>query len=77
MKPGERVLWLRSPQKNSILHGWRLERIPGEIVRICRRRIRIKVWLRGIEKIVSVDPENVLYEEFQPQISQIAQNEFS
>ncbi len=38
-----------------------MERIPGEIVRICRRRIRIRVWLRGKEKLVNVDPENVIY----------------
>jgi len=59
MKAGERVIWLRSP-RHSIWDGWRLERIPGEIVRICRRRIRIRIWLRGKERIVIVDPENVL-----------------
>ena len=62
MKPGERVIWLHSP-KRSFLSGWRVQRIPGEIVRICRRRIRIRVWLRGKEKLVSVDPENVLYDD--------------
>jgi hypothetical protein len=68
MKPGECVIWLRSPKKNSILSGWRLERIPGEIVRICRQRIRIRVWLRGKERLVNVDPENVLYDaEDQPE----------
>ena len=61
MKTGERVVWLHSP-RHSILNGWRLQRIPGEIVRICRRRIRIRVWLRGKEQLVSVDPDNVLYE---------------
>jgi hypothetical protein len=61
MKPGERVIWLHSP-KRSFLTGWQLQRIPGEIVRICRRRIRIRVWLRGMERIVNVDPENVLCE---------------
>ncbi len=60
MKPGERVTWLHSP-KRSFLTGWRLERIPGEIVRICRRRIRIRVWHRGKERLVNVDPDNVLY----------------
>ncbi len=62
MKPGERVVWLHSPRKHSFLSGWRLERIPGEIVRVCRRQIRIKVWLGGREKVVNVDPENVLYD---------------
>jgi hypothetical protein len=61
MKPGERVIWLRSP-RHSILSGWRVERIPGEIVRICRRRIRVRVWMRGKKRIVNVDPENILYE---------------
>ena len=60
MKPGERVIWLHSP-RHSFLSGWRLQRIPGEIVRICRKRIRIRVWLRGKERLVNVDPENVLY----------------
>ena len=61
MKPGERVIWVHSPGR-SILSGWRLERIPGVIVGICRRRIRIKVWLGGKERFVSVDPENVYYD---------------
>ncbi len=61
MKPGERVVWLHSP-KRSFLIGWRLERIPGEIVRICRRQIRIRVWLGGKEKVVNVDPDNVIFD---------------
>jgi hypothetical protein len=60
MKPGERVIWLHSA-RHSFLSGWRPQRIPREIVRICRRRIRIRVWLRGMERLVNVDPENVLY----------------
>jgi len=59
MKPGDRVIWLRSPGR-SFLTGWRVQAIPGEIVRICRRRLRIRVNLRGRERIVNVDPENVL-----------------
>ena len=62
MKPGEWVIWLRSPHGNSIWRCGQLERIPGVIVRICKRRIRIRVWLRGKEKVVSVDPENVIFE---------------
>ena len=61
MKPGERVIWLHSPRR-SLLSGWRLQRIPGEIVRVCPRRIRIKVCSGGEERLVCVDPENVLYE---------------
>ena len=61
MKAGEHVIWLHSP-RHSILSGWRLQRVPGEIVRICRRRIRIRVLMHGEERVVNVDPENVLYE---------------
>ena len=62
MKPGDRVIWLRSPGR-SILAGWRVEAIPGIIVRVCRRRVRLRVRLAGREKVVSVDPENVIREE--------------
>jgi hypothetical protein len=34
-----------------------------EIVRVCRWRIRIRVELGGREKVVTVDPENVIREE--------------
>ncbi len=60
MKPGERVIWLHSP-RHVIGSGWRLQRIPGEVVRICRRRIRIRVCVGGRERLVNVDPENVLH----------------
>ncbi len=40
-----------------------MQAIPGEIVRVCRRRIRIRVRLAGSERIVIVDPENVLPED--------------
>ena len=62
MKPGDRVIWLRSPGR-SFLTGWRVQAIPGEIVRVCRRRIRIRVRLGGSEKLVIVDPENVICED--------------
>ena len=62
MKPGDRVVWFRSPGR-SFLTGWRVQAIPGEIVRVCRHRIRIKVRLSGNEKLVIVDPENVICEE--------------
>jgi hypothetical protein len=61
VKPGDRVIWLRSPGR-SFLTGWRVQAIPGEIVRVCRRRIRIRVRLGADEKLVLVDPENVLSE---------------
>jgi hypothetical protein len=62
MKPGDRVVWLRSPGR-SFLTGWRVQRIPGVIVRVCRRRIRLKVRLLGTDRLVNVSPENVICEE--------------
>jgi hypothetical protein len=62
MKPGERVIWLHSP-RHSIVTGWRIERIPGVIVGFTRRRIRIRAWHRGKERIVRVNPDNVLWED--------------
>ena len=62
MKPGDRVIWLHSPGR-SFLSGWRRQEIPGVIVRVCRRRIRIRVRVGGREKVVNVDPENVMWME--------------
>ena len=62
MKPGDHVIWLYS-KKRSFVVGWRLQRIPGVITRVCRRRIRLKVKLRGVEKLVNVSPENVICNE--------------
>jgi hypothetical protein len=59
VKPGDRVIWLRSPGR-SFLTGWRVQSVPGVIVRVCRRRLRIRVYLRGRERVVNVDPENVM-----------------
>ena len=62
MKPGDPVIWLRSPGR-SFLTGWRVQAIPGEIVRVCRYRIRIRVQLGGRDKIVNVDHENLICSE--------------
>lgn len=62
MKPGDPVIWLRSPGR-SFLTGWRLQQVPGVIVRVCRSRIMIRVQLAGAEKVVIVDPENLLSNE--------------
>ncbi len=59
MKPGDRVIWIRSPG-HSILSGWKVQAVPAEIVRVCRRRVRIRVRLGGREKVVFVDPDNVI-----------------
>ncbi len=58
MQPGDCVIWLRSPGR-SILSGWKVEEVPGVVVRICRHRIRIRVLMSGMEKIVSGDPDNL------------------
>ena len=62
MKPGDRVIWLRSPGR-PFLSGWRVQKIPGVIMRVCRHRIGIRVQLAGSEKLLSVSPENVLCED--------------
>lgn len=59
MKPGDRVTWLYS-RKRPFMVGCGVERIPGVIVRVCKHRIRLRVTLHGKEKIVNVDPENVM-----------------
>ena len=61
MKPGDPVVWVYSP-RHSILDSWRVEKIPGEIIRIGKRRIQLRVWHRGEERCVNVDPDNVFYE---------------
>ena len=62
MKPGDRVIWLYS-RKRSFVVGCRVQRVPGVVIRACKRRIRLKVKLSGTEKLVNVCPENVICEE--------------
>ncbi len=62
LHPGDRVIWLRS-EGRSFLRGWRVHAIPGLVVRACKCRLRIRVHLKGIVCVVSVDPENVLTSE--------------
>jgi hypothetical protein len=62
MKPGDRVIWLYS-RKRSFVVGCRVQRIPGEVVRVCKRRIRLRVVLPDAEKLVNVNPENVMFNE--------------
>ena len=59
MKPGDRVIWLYSPGR-SFLSGCGVKEVPGVIVGVCKRRIRIRVHLDGKTKVVNVDPENVI-----------------
>ncbi len=62
LQPGDRVIWLRSPGR-SFLTGWRVQAVPGIVVRTCKYRLRIRVRQNGEERVVSVDPENVLTSE--------------
>jgi hypothetical protein len=62
IQPGDQVIWLRS-EGRSFLTGWRVQAIPGVVVHACRCRLRIRVHLKGKERVVSVDPENVLTSE--------------
>ncbi len=59
MKPGDHIIWLRSPGL-SFLTGWRVAEIPGIVVRVCVRQTRIRVLLDGQEKTVNVDPHNLI-----------------
>ena len=59
IQPGDRVIWLRSPGR-SFLTGWRVSQIPAVVVRVCSRRIKIKVLVDSREKTVNVDPDNLL-----------------
>jgi hypothetical protein len=62
MKPGDRVIWLYS-KKRSFVVGCGVQRVPGVIIRVCRRRIRLRVLLLGPERLVNVNPDNVICEE--------------
>jgi flagellar biosynthesis/type III secretory pathway M-ring protein FliF/YscJ len=64
LKPGDRVIWLRSPGR-SILSGWRVEEVTGIVERLCKQRIRIRVRMEGKDKIVSVDPDNLTRAKYQ------------
>jgi len=62
MKPGDRVTWLYS-RKRPIVVGCGVQRVPAVIIRICRRRITLRVLLPGSERPVNVNPDNVIFEE--------------
>ncbi len=62
MKPGDRVILIRSPGR-SFLSGWRVERVPGVVVRVCPIRLRICFDSHGVNRIVTVHPDNVLDEQ--------------
>ena len=62
MKPGDGVIWVRSPGR-SFLTGWKVAHVPAVVTRVCRRRIMIRVRLGGRDKVLMVNPENVVCRE--------------
>ncbi len=60
IKPGDRVTWLYS-RKRSFMLGYGVQRVPAEVVRVCKHRIRIKVNQQGAEKLVNVHPDSVIW----------------
>jgi hypothetical protein len=59
MQPGDHVIWLRSPGR-SFLTGWKVSEVPGIVVRLCCRRVRIRVSIDAQERTVNVDPDNLI-----------------
>ncbi len=62
VKPGDHAIWLYF-KKRSFVVGYGVRRIPGEVVRVCKRRIRLKVRLPDRENLVNVSPDNAIGEE--------------
>ncbi len=62
MKEGDRVIWLYS-KKRSFVVGCGVQRVPALVIRVCRRRIRLRVLLLGSERLVNLNPDNVICEE--------------
>jgi hypothetical protein len=46
VKPQDRVVWLYS-KKRSFVVGCAVRRVPAVIVRVCKRRIMLRVFLKG------------------------------
>ncbi len=59
IKPGDRVIWLYS-RKRSFMLGYGVQRVRAEVIRICKRRIRLKINRQGAEKLVNVHPDSVI-----------------
>ncbi len=62
MKPGDRMIWLYS-KKRSFVVGCGVQRVPGVVIRACKRRIRLKVKPFDREKLVNVSLENIISNE--------------
>ena len=58
-KAGDRVIWVRSPGR-SILEAWKVEQIPGVVVGVCQHRVKICVRFGDTERLITVDPENLI-----------------
>ena len=58
-KPGDRVIWVRSPGR-SILEARKVERVPGIVVGVCQHRVKICVRLGETERVATVAPENLI-----------------
>ncbi len=56
MKPGDRVIWLYS-RKLSRVVGYGVQRVPAVIINVCKRRVRLRVFLRGKERPVNVNSD--------------------
>ncbi len=61
LRPGDRVTWLYS-KKRSFMLGYTVQRVPAEVVRICKHRVRLKVIEQGFEKLVNVHPDSIICE---------------
>ncbi len=55
------MTWLYSKKRSFVL-GYGAQRLPAEVVRVCKHRIRLKVNQRGSEMVVNVHPDNVIRE---------------
>jgi hypothetical protein len=59
MQPGNSVIWLYSRKRSfAVNHG--VQRIPAVILRVCKRKIRLRTQLPGMEKTVDIDPDPVI-----------------
>ena len=59
MKPGDRVIWLRSPGR-SFATGWRVQRIPGIVVGVSRHHVVIGIRIGVQLRIANINPENLI-----------------
>ena len=51
----------RNAMNRGFLTGWKVTHLPATVVRVCPRRIKIRVFLDAQEKTVNVDPDNLIH----------------